>query len=106
MKKNRLATKLTLMAGSDKMDSLITAVFRETSSIGVRYYPVERRALERTIKTVRLMGEPVRIKISCLRGEPVNVQPEFSDCANVATKKGLPLKDVMRQALQEFSKKG
>ena len=106
MKKNRLATKLTLMAGSDKMDSLITAVFKETSSIGVRYFPVERRALERTIKKIRLLGEPVGIKISTLGGDEVNVQPEFSDCLNLARKKGLPVKDVLRLALKEFSKKG
>ncbi len=106
MKKNRLATKLTLMAGLDKIDSLITAVFKETSSIGVRYFPVERRTLERTIKKIRLLGEPVGIKISTLGGDEVNVQPEFSDCLNLARKKGLPVKDVLRLALKEFSKKG
>lgn len=106
MKKNRLGTKLTLLAALDRIDGLITAVFRETSSIGVRYHPVERRALERTIKTIRLFGEPVGIKISTLGGEPVNVQPEFSDCLTVARKKGLPVKDVLRLALKEFSKKG
>jgi hypothetical protein len=94
------------MAGLDKIDSLITAVFKETSSIGVRYFPVERRALERTIKKIRLLGEPVGIKISTLGGDEVNVQPEFSDCLNLARKKGLPVKDVLRLALKEFSKKG
>ncbi len=47
MKKNRLGTKLTLLAPMDRMDALIEAVFRETTSIGVRYFPVERRVLER-----------------------------------------------------------
>ena len=106
MKKNRLGTKLTLLTALDKMDGLITAVFKETSSIGVRYHPVERRTLERTIQTVRLHGVPVGIKISTLGGERVNIQPEFSDCLTVARKKGLPVKDVLRQALEEFSKKG
>ena len=45
MKKGRLATKLTLLADADRMEDLIEAVFRETSSIGVRFYPVERRIL-------------------------------------------------------------
>ena len=106
MKKNRLATKLTLMAALDRIDSLITAVFRETSSIGVRYHPVERRALERTIRTIRLFGEPVGIKVSTLGEERFNVQPEFSDCLALARKKGLPVKDVLRLALREFLKKG
>lgn len=105
MKKNRLASKLTLLAGVDKMDDLITAVFRETSSIGVRYYPVERRALERTVRTVRLLGEPVGIKVSSLGGERLNVQPEFADCLALARKKGLPVKEVLRRAVEEFHRK-
>lgn len=105
MKKNRLATKLTLLAEPDKMDDLITAVFRETSSIGVRYYPVERRALERTVRTVRLLGEPVGIKISSLGEERLNVQPEYSNCLALARKKGLPVKEVLRRALEAFYRK-
>jgi len=106
MKKNRLASKLTLMTGLDKMETLISAVFHETSSIGLRHYPVERRALERSVETIRLFGEPVGIKISRLDGQRVNIQPEFSDCLKIARKKGLPLKEIMRLALLEFSKKG
>lgn len=105
MKKNRLATKLTLLAEPDKMDDLITAVFRETSSIGVRYFPVERRALEREVRTVRLLGESVGIKISSLGGERLNVQPEYADCLAVARKKGLPVKEVLRRALEAYHRK-
>jgi len=56
MKKNRLATKVTIVAELARLDRLITAVFEETSSIGVRYYPVERRALERSVETVKVAG--------------------------------------------------
>jgi hypothetical protein len=105
MKKNRLATKLTVLAETDKMDSLIQAIFKETSSIGVRYFPVERRVLERKIKKVSILGEDVAIKVSCLEGKEVNVQPEFSDCLKLAKKKGLPLKEIIRLALDESSKK-
>ena len=105
MKKNRLATKLTLMAELDRIEALITAVFRETSSIGVRYFPVERRALERTVRKIRLLGENIGIKVSRLEGEDVNIQPEFSDCLKLARKKGLPVKEVLRRAIQEYSKK-
>jgi uncharacterized protein (TIGR00299 family) protein len=105
MKKNRLATKLTVLAETDKMDSLIQAIFKETSSIGVRYFPVERRVLERKIKKVSILGEDVAIKVSCLEGKEVNVQPEFSDCLKLAKKKGFPLKEIIRLALDESSKK-
>jgi len=103
MKKNRLGSKLTLLAEIDKIDSLIAAVFRETTSIGVRYFPVERRVLERTVVKVRVLGEEVGIKVASLAGDEVNAQPEFSDCLAVADRKRVPVKDVLRRAAVEYS---
>lgn len=105
MKKGRLATKLTVLAEIDKIDSLISAVFKETSSIGVRYFPVERRVLERKIKKVSVLGEKVAIKLSYQEGKEVNIQPEFSDCMRLAKKTDRPVKEIMQLVLQEFYKK-
>jgi hypothetical protein len=102
MKKNRLATKLTLLAEVDKIDDLIEAVFRETSSIGVRFFPVERRVLERESRKVRVRGEEIGIKVSRLGGEAVNVQPEYTDCLKASERTSLPLKEVTRLALREY----
>ena len=104
MKKGRLGTKLTLLADAAKMDALIEAVFRETSSIGVRYFPVERRVLEREVRKVRVGGEAVGIKVATLDGKEVNALPEFSDCLRAAAKTGLPVKRVLQLALMEYSK--
>ena len=104
MKKGRLGTKLTLLADTAKMEALIESVFRETSSIGVRYFPVERRVLGREIRKVRVLGEPIGIKVAVLGESEVNVQPEFSDCLKVADKKGLPVKRVIQLALSAYSK--
>jgi len=104
MKKGRLATKLTVLAEIDKIDSLISAVFKETSSIGVRYFPVERRVLERKIEKVGILGEKVAIKISYHEGKEVNIQPEFSDCLRLAKKSDLSVKEIMQLVLKEFYK--
>lgn len=105
MKKNRLGTKLTLLASVDKMDALIEAVFRETTSIGVRYYPVGRRVLEREFRTVRVGGEKIGIKVATLGGRPVNVQPEYEDLLKAARKTKRPLKEIAHLAVSEFAKK-
>jgi uncharacterized protein (TIGR00299 family) protein len=105
MKKNRLGTKLTLLATHDKMDALIEAVFRETTSIGVRYHPVERRVLERDIRRVRTAGQPVGIKIGSLGGREVNVQPEYEDCLKASRKTGRPLKEIVQLAVREYLRK-
>jgi uncharacterized protein (TIGR00299 family) protein len=105
MKKNRLATKLTVLAEADKIDFLISAIFKETSSIGVRYYPVERRVLEREIKKIKVLGEEIKMKISYLGGKEVTIQPEFSDCLRLAKKSKRPVKEITQLALTQYSKK-
>jgi len=105
MKKNRLATKLTVLATADTMDFLISTIFKETSSIGIRYHSVERRVLPREEKKVKVLGEEVRIKISYLEGEEVNVQPEFLDCQKLAKKRKRPVKEITQLAIMEYFKK-
>lgn len=102
MKKNRLATKLTLLAELDKIDTLVHAIFEETSSLGVRYFPVSRRVLERKIIKVRLFGEEIPVKVAFSGPKAVNIQPEFSDCLKLAQKKDLPVKHVMELVKQEY----
>jgi hypothetical protein len=106
MKKGRMGTKLTLLADAAKMDKLIDAVFKETSSIGVRYFPVERRVLGRETRKITILGEEIGVKISTSGGSEVNIQPEFSDCVKVAKKKALPVKVIHQLALREYFKKG
>jgi len=105
MKKNRLGTKLTLLAGVDRMDALIEAVFMETTSIGVRYYPVGRRVLDREFRTVRVGGVKVGVKVASLGGRTVNVQPEYEDLLQAARKTGRPLKEIAHLAVGEFVRK-
>jgi pyridinium-3,5-bisthiocarboxylic acid mononucleotide nickel chelatase len=105
MKKNRLATKLSLLVEADRLEDLITAVFRETSSIGVRFHPVERRVLEREIRRITVRGEDIGIKVSRLGSEIVQAQPEFADCVKASQKTKLPLKEIMRLALKEHEGK-
>lgn len=102
MKKNRLGTKLTLLAAVDRMDALIEAVFRETPSIGVRYFPVERRVLERRFEKVRVAGRTVGIKVASLGGREVNVQPEYEDCVEASRKSRRPLKEISQLAVREY----
>ncbi len=105
MKKNRLGTKLSLLVESGRMDALIEAVFRETTSIGLRYYPVGRRVLDREIRDVRVGGEKVGLKVAALGGRTVNVQPEYEDLLKAARKTGRPLKEIAHAAVCEFARK-
>ena len=105
MKKNRLGTKLSLLVEGGRLDVLIEAVFRETTSIGIRFYPVGRRVLERDFRTVRVSGEKIGLKLASLDGRTVNVQPEYEDLLRAARRTGTPLKEIAHRAVCEFHKK-
>lgn len=106
MKKNRPATKLTILAEVGKMDDLIRTVFQETSTIGVRYYPVQRRVLERKIQKVpvQVLGAEIPVKVAWLGESEINIQPEYSACQRAAKKHKRPLREIMQLALAEFEK--
>jgi uncharacterized protein (TIGR00299 family) protein len=106
MKKNRLATKLTILTAVDKMEDLIRAVFSETTSIGIRYFPVGRRVLGRRMEKVTVLDQEIAVKVATLAEKDVNVQPEFSDCLKAAEKTGAPLKDIIDLAKSAFKDGG
>jgi len=105
MKKNRLATKLTVLAETATIDNLVETIFRETTSIGARVFPVGRRVLDRKMETVEVLGESVGVKVAFLNGAPVNIQPEFRDCQRLAEKTNMPVKRVIDLANQSYSEK-
>lgn len=105
MKKNRLGTKLEVLVTADKMDALVEAVFRETTSIGVRYHPVGRRVLERSFETVRAGGARIGLKVARSGGRTVNVQPEYDDLVAAARKTGRPLKELAHLAVNAYAGK-
>lgn len=105
MKKNRLASKLTVMTEANKLDTLIQSIFTNTTSIGVRYFPIERRVLDRNLIKVKVLGEEVTVKVSCLEGKEMTIAPEYSDCRRVAQKKHIPVKKVIELALHEYTQR-
>jgi uncharacterized protein (TIGR00299 family) protein len=99
MKKGRPAHTLTALVAADRADAVRLAVFRHTSTIGVREIPIGKTALERQMHTVDVDGHPVHVKLALHRGEVLNAQPEFEDLARVAAATGRPAKDVLADAV-------
>ncbi len=94
MKKGRPAIKLSVLCGPENAPGLKELVFRETTTLGVRFYRAGRSTLERKIETIETEFGPVRFKSAC-RGGRTSMAPEYDDCVNIAAKTGLPLREVM-----------
>ena len=102
MKKNRPGTLLTVIAPTDARERLTSVVFRESTTIGVRYREMSRECLEREVISVDTPFGPVRVKIARRDGVVVNAAPEFDDCARLGRDRGVPVKDVQAAATKAF----
>jgi uncharacterized protein (DUF111 family) len=103
MKKNRPGTLLTVLAPTDKRTAMADVIFRETTTIGVRYWEVDRECLRREIVSVETRFGPVRFKVAWRNGRVVNVSPEFDDCAALAKAHDVSVKDVQAAAAQAYA---
>jgi uncharacterized protein (TIGR00299 family) protein len=102
MKKNRPGTLLTVIAPPERRVSLTGLIFRETTTIGVRYRESEREVLDRETVVVATAVGPIRVKVARQRGEVLNVSPEFDDCVRAAKAAGRPVKEVQALAVRAF----
>ena len=101
MKKSRLGTLLTVICHPEKVPSCEAVIFRETTTLGIRYSRQQRTILEREIQQVETNYGVVRVKVARIgTGAVSNVQPEYEDCAELARKHQMPWREIHRVALQ------
>lgn len=101
MKKTRPATRIHVVSPWDKKDALIDILLKETTTFGVRYFPVERRVLTRELKMKRTKFGKVRFKIGMdLNGNVLKKVLEYEDAVKIARRTGKPLAEVYSLALR------
>jgi uncharacterized protein (TIGR00299 family) protein len=106
MKKGRPAILLSVLTDKAKTDVVLDMIFRETTSIGVRIQEVGRKKLSREIREVETVYGKVRIKISKRGDEVLTITPEYEDCRRIAEEQQVPLKQVIEETKNSFSRKG
>ncbi len=99
MKKGRPGHVLGVLVEGGAKETMVETLMRESTTLGVRSYRVERQALERDWVEVETPWGRVRVKRGVRNGVVLNAHPEFEDCREVAEAAGVPLKQVMAAAL-------
>jgi len=94
MKKNRPAYTIRAIVDRDIAEEVAKIIMRETGSLGVRIFDIERITADREFKTIKLFDESVRLKVGRVNDEIISQKPEFEDLKNIAKKYGIPLKDL------------
>jgi uncharacterized protein (TIGR00299 family) protein len=102
MKKNRPGTLLTIVGRPESREELAGIVFRETTTIGLRYQEVARACLSRETVLVETPVGPVRVKVASRGGDVMNAAPEFEDCARLAAAHGVAIKKVQALATKAY----
>jgi uncharacterized protein (TIGR00299 family) protein len=101
MKKGRPGLKLSVLCTHEKRTELSTLLFRETSSIGIRFYEVQRDILERETRTVTTKLGKINVKVSRLGKEVVRITPEYEDCRKAAKKHNVSLLEVIESVTSQ-----
>ena len=102
MKKNRPATLLSVIAEPKDRDELARILLDETTSIGVRFYPVGRVILNRSLENVKTRYGNVRVKVAELPGGTKRATPEYDDLKKIAAAKKIPLKLLHDEVMRNY----
>jgi uncharacterized protein (TIGR00299 family) protein len=94
MKKNRPGVLLSILCRSQERAALSELLFSETTTLGIRAYEVERRALQRKMVAVETQYGRIDVKVAQLNGHIVKTMPEYEQCRSAAIAANVPLRVV------------
>jgi uncharacterized protein (TIGR00299 family) protein len=96
MKKGRVGFRIEVTAGPAQADQAAAALFRHSTTSGIRRHTAERVTLaRREVEVTSADGSAVRVKV--LEGpDGPRVKPEYEDVAAVARRTGQPAHEVAR----------
>ena len=94
MKKNRPAYRLEVICRAETREKLSEIIFDETTTIGVRYYPVQREELTRVRTLVDTeLGQIEAKQVSTPSGHTYTY-PEYESMKAIASELGISIKSV------------
>ena len=99
MKKNRPAYRLSVACKEEKLETMQNIIFKETTTIGMRYRREQRKILSRKQVFIDSPYGKVMAKEVIFDGQKF-VYPEFEDVKRVAQATGLAFKDIYRSLVK------
>ncbi len=103
MKKNRPGVMLSVLCRPQDSEKLEELMFVETTTLGIRSYDVNRRALERETVNVNTPFGSIDVKVARLQGRVVNAMPEYEQCRRAAHEAKVALRVVEEAARLAFA---
>lgn len=104
MKKNRPGVLLQLLCNEEKLGKMKEILLRETTTLGIRYYPLTVYRSERKFIQVPTKWGLINVKQGIYNGDVIQNSPEFEECKRIAENYGVPLKEVYGKVWIELDK--
>jgi hypothetical protein len=98
MKKNRPATKLSVIVRREDELKVCDLILRETSTLGLRVTPVWRHEAEREIRDIPTLYGDVPVKLKIMGGKVIQATPEFDACLRLSEAQGVPVHQILQEA--------
>ena len=98
MKKGRPGVALSVLVDAEKLEAVSDYLLEHTPAIGLRYFPVKRRILDREELEVETSFGTVRAKQVTTPSGKKRIKAEYESLAEVAKKRGVSLAEVKRVA--------
>jgi uncharacterized protein (TIGR00299 family) protein len=99
MKKGRPGVVIQVIAENEKREELAAILFRETTTLGIRFHTAERRVQPREWHDVHTPHGIVRVKAG-----DHGFAPEYEDARKIASVSGVPLKQILAEAAYAYLK--
>ena len=103
MKKNRPAYELSVVCRESEREALEEIIFRHTTTIGIRRYPLSRTVLDRRPVTVETSAGLAEAKI-CGRNGREFVYPEYESVRKLCESSSLSFQEAYAYIQQEAGK--
>ena len=103
MKNNRPAYMLSVLCREDKVEQLETLVLTQTTTIGVRRYPVSRTIMDRRNETVSTRFGDAQVKVCGYKGKQY-FYPEYESVKTICREHGVDFRtayDEIRRKAEE-----
>jgi uncharacterized protein (TIGR00299 family) protein len=105
MKKGRSGLRVEALIQESRRDEFARTLFRYSTTLGFRFWPVDREVLIRSTKTIEWRGFTIRVKTGFGAGGHVTCKPEYEDIEKAASALGLPALKV-RQEVEKLLQPG
>lgn len=99
MKKGRPGVLIQVLTEPEKREQIAAILFRETTTLGVRFYEAERRVQPREWVDIQTTHGVVRVKVG-----DHGFTPEYDDARKIAAISGVPLKQILAEAAYGYLK--